>query len=94
MWAGSPRVFSTSTAVSVTSRAASAAEKPRASIRSGAEKSPGPRIISGSPGPPGIGASCCPARVRGTGIAAPGGVSSTTPPLSESASESRAATSR
>ncbi len=89
--AGSPRARSVSTVVSVTVRAASAAENGRWSKRSGGANRPRPGTMSGSPVPPGDGSSPTLARVRGPGGSiAPGGSSSTIPAASSSGSARRA----
>ena len=93
--AGSPRARSVSTAVSVTVRAASAAENGRRSKRSGGANRPLAGTRSGSPAPPGSGSRPTFARVRGPGgRRPPGGSSSTMAAASSSGSDIRALSSR
>ena len=93
--AGSPRARRVSTAVSVTVRAASAAENGRRSKRSGGANRPLAGTRSGSPAPPGRGSRPTFARVRGPGgRRPPGGSSSTMAAASSSGSDIRALSSR
>ncbi len=98
MWSnetGSPRAFSSSTAVSVTVWAATAGRNAPSSSFSGPPKTPGLRIVPGSPAPPRTGGSGRLARVLGPGDMMPvGGTYMTMPGLSTPPRCRRASTRR